>query len=143
MPSPLVAFDPGQSTGVAWISEHGILTKTVKPRHKLALMTSLARTMDSLVDEDTTVVVEQYASRGPNRYGDLTLKIIGGIMMATHAIGCELKFQSPYARKAYLPDATGRNQHERDACAHLLSYMDLSASNGRYFQDGQGKAFGS
>lgn len=126
-PEMTVAFDPGETTGVAW-SQGGTIYTNELPYD------SVMHFMED--DAITEVVVELFATAGRiSRYGLRTVELVGMLNGWCLANGILFTKQTPSSRKGYQLEAESfygavslsnhrrRSKHENDALAHLLRYL--------------------
>lgn len=119
----LMAFDPGQSTGVAIHGPSGYITTVIKD------VPSLWNMIDH--HQPSICIYENFSAGGfISTDGQATLRLIGAIEAVCWRLGIPTVYQMPSERHGYIPKARAMLQqvkrtpivHEIDALAHLLLY---------------------
>lgn len=149
MPVRAMAIDPGASTGVAFllvdnVGQEHIITMTV-PSHD----GDVSSVVNLLLENTPEVVIlERFISRGMlSKYGLETIELVGAIKCLEHlgrmrrSTFFELIRRTPSQRTIYIPRAKRAmderkkagvcksfTDHEVDALAHLLGWMDARSS---------------
>jgi len=119
MTETVIAVDPGQATGLAWVGGDGEYEVRTIPIWTDAVTTALTC---------ETIVVERYRARTgvPGNHNE-PMWIIGALKYLQVQRKFKLVFQDPFFRKGALPVAREmkitKTDHELDALAHLLMYQ--------------------
>lgn len=131
-------MDPGESTGLAWVTAGQINYKTtVAPSHE-----NVYEVVRKL--EPEIVVVEWFITgQRLNYFARRTIELCGGLEAAAHFVGAKLIKHTPKTREPGLAQAAkiliaqhgprgttvkGRGvwtDHQQDALSHLLVYLEL------------------
>ena len=114
----IIGVDPGPNCGIAIWPEQ--VSTTVDS------FNGVLRTLDRFFKKDTILVIERYISRFKTKYGDETLRLIGGIEALSLLRGIEVKFKDPFVKKFYqdFTDWDPKTKHEKDAVSMVLAYND-------------------
>lgn len=136
MSKVVLAIDPGQTTGMASVSD------SQPSAYSTWHVTSDEAVLQWIMDNEPNVVVfERFATAGRlSKYGLRTIELVGKIIGVCYALNIKVVRQVPGSRRAFMHDAymycnwsfndsggyvrgkAGRVVHEADALGHLLCY---------------------
>jgi hypothetical protein len=124
----IVAFDPGETTGIAGLETvnqnlHGFQTRDIAD-----VASALYRVRQWCEEGETVMVLaENFVGGGYRTTAAInTLKVLGFIEHFCTTSGVPVLIRAPQLRKAYVSKAKELvgDVHAADAVAHILSYLD-------------------
>lgn len=125
----VLAFDPGNHTGIAWSHADGTYDTTMIHENLPLVYTYL-----TLHPPEACVIEGFYTSGNIDRHGLYTVRLVGALIALAHHLHVPCVEHSPQARYPYLEKArlylhktrlTHRyTQHDVDSLAHVFTYED-------------------
>lgn len=134
-PDPILAVDPGETVGLAWVEGERIVTASPPATDFTSWLVSLMAYQFGGWKEDVVpwpipanLVVEEWRlypwMTKSMTWSDLfTPRLIGRIEMTAEVCEIPVHFQGANIIKALPWVQVGKNDHQRDAAKHLVRYM--------------------